>query len=209
MLKKEQLKTSCEQNGLYFCNSNFVETVAEVLNETPELINDDEELHTVVMSRMLSEHLDYREASEEDDEELDDRHSEMMAYRCGLCDAIAEHWVNGKYDELPADKWLDAANKDLADMLKLDALGSLADETLEYFSANWYDGEKITSKTLAEYLGKTKIIELHETSCAATFDDFWSEVNTYFSGSVLDGSPFEADNAHDYAKFTWDRYGDA
>jgi hypothetical protein len=94
-------------------------------------------------------------------------------------------------------------------MLKRDALGSLADEILEYFSAHWYDGEKITSKTLAEYLGKTKIIELHETSGAVTFDDFWNEVNTYFSGSVLDGSPFGAAEAEKYARFTWDRYGDA
>ena len=71
------------------------------------------------------------------------------------------------------------------------------------------DGEKITSKTLAEYLGKTKIIELHETSGAVTFEDFWSEVNTYFSGSVLDGSPFGAAEAETYAKFTWERYGDS
>ena len=158
---------------------------------------------------MLSEYLDYREASEEDDEPLDDRHSEMMEYRYSLCDALAKKWVDGDYAKLPADQWLDAANKDLADMLKRDALGSLADEILEYFTAHWYDGEKITSKTLAEYLGKTKIIELHETSGAVTFDDFWNEVNTYFSGSVLDGSPFGAAEAEKYARFTWDRYGDA
>ena len=30
----------------------------------------------------------------------------MMAYRWSLCDALAEKWVNGKYAELPADKWL-------------------------------------------------------------------------------------------------------
>ena len=191
MLSHKELNESCLQNGLYFCNDGYDNNRREVIDQSDEPLSD-EEVKLNTMSRMLSEHLDFREASEEDDEQLDDRHSEMMAYRWSLCDALAEKWVNGKYAELPADKWLDAANKDLASMLKRDALGSLADEVLEYFSAHWYDGEKITSKTLAEYL-----------------DDFWSEVNTYFSGSVLDGSPFEADNAHDYAKFTWDRYGDA
>lgn len=208
MLSHKELNESCLQNGLYFCNDGYDNNRREVIDQSDEPLSD-EEVKLNTMSRMLSEHLDFREASEESDEQLDDRHSEMMAYRWSLCDALAEKWVNGKYAELPADKWLDAANKDLASMLKRDALGSLADEILEYLTAHWYDGEKITSKTLAEYLGKTKIIELHETSGAVTFEDFWSEVNTYFSGSVLDGSPFEADNAFDYAKFTWDRYGDA
>lgn len=208
MLSHKELSKSCDDNGLYFCSDNYDNTLKETVEQNDEPLSD-EEAKTATMSRMLSEYIDYREASEEEDEQLDDRHSEMMEYRWSLCDAIAEKWVSGDYAKLPADKWLDAANKDLADMLKRDALGSLADEILEYFSAHWYDGEKITSKTLAEYLGKTKIIELHETSGATNFEDFWSEVNTYFSGSVLDGSPFEADNAFDYAKFTWDRYGDA
>lgn len=208
MLSHKELSKSCDNNGLYFCNDNYDNNRREVIDQNDEPLTD-EEVKVSTMSRMLSEHLDFREASEEDDENLDDRHSEMMAYRWSLCDALAEKWVNGAYAELPADKWLDAANKDLADMLKRDALGSMADEIIEYFSAHWHDGEKITSKTLAEYLGKTKIIELHENSSAITFEDFWNEVNTYFSGSVLDCSPFEADNAHDYAKFTWDRYGDA
>ena len=207
MLSHKKLNESCLKNGLYFCNDGYDNTRREVIEQNDEPLND-EEVKISTMSRMLSEYLDYREASEEDDEDLDDRHSEMMEYRYSLCDALAKKWVDGDYAKLPADQWLDAANKDLADMLKRDALGSLADEILEYFSAHWYDGEKITSKTLAEYLGKTKIIELHEASGAVTFDDFWNEVNTYFSGSVLDGSPFEADNAHDYAEFTWDRYGD-
>lgn len=208
MLSHKELNESCLQNGLYFCNDGYDNTRREVIEQNDEPLND-EEVKISTMSRMLSEYLDYREASEEDDEDLDDRHSEMMEYRYSLCDALAKKWVDGDYAKLPADQWLDAANKDLADMLKRDALGSLADEILEYFSAHWYDGEKITSKTLAEYLGKTKIIELHETSGAVTFDDFWNEVNTYFSGSVLDGSPFGAAEAEKYARFTWDRYGDA
>jgi hypothetical protein len=208
MLSHKELNESCLQNGLYFCNDGYDNTRREVIEQNDEPLND-EEVKISTMSRMLSEYLDYREASEEDDEPLDDRHSEMMEYRYSLCDALAKKWVDGDYAKLPADQWLDAANKDLADMLKRDALGSLADEILEYFTAHWYDGEKITSKTLAEYLGKTKIIELHETSGAVTFDDFWNEVNTYFSGSVLDGSPFGAAEAEKYAKFTWDRYGDA
>jgi len=208
MLSHKELNESCLQNGLYFCNDGYDNTRREVIEQNDEHLND-EEVKISTMSRMLSEYLDYREASEEDDEPLDDRHSEMMEYRYSLCDALAKKWVDGDYAKLPADQWLDAANKDLADMLKRDALGSLADEILEYFTAHWYDGEKITSKTLAEYLGKTKIIELHETSGAVTFDDFWNEVNTYFSGSVLDGSPFGAAEAEKYARFTWDRYGDA
>ena len=208
MLSHKELNNSCLQNGLYFCNDGYDNNRREVIDQNDEPLTD-EEVKVSTMSRMLSEHLDFREASEEEDEELDDRHSEMMAYRWSLCDAIAKLWVDGKYAELLAYKWLDAANKDLASMLKHDALGSLADEITEYFSTHWYDGEKITSKTLAEYLGKTKIIELHETSSAVNFDDFWNEVNTNFSGSVLDGSPFDAGNAHDYAKFTWDRYGDS
>jgi len=208
MLSHKELNESCLQNGLYFCNDGYDNTRREVIEQNDEPLND-EEVKISTMSRMLSEYLDYREASEEDDEPLDDRHSEMMEYRYSLCDALAKKWVDGDYAKLPADQWLDAANKDLADMLKRDALGSLTDEILEYFTAHWYDGEKITSKTLAEYLGKTKIIELHETSGAVTFDDFWNEVNTYFSGSVLDGSPFGAAEAEKYARFTWDRYGDA
>jgi len=208
MLSHKELNESCLQNGLYFCNDGYDNTRREVIEQNDEPLND-EEVKISTMSRMLSEYLDYREASEEDDEPLDDRHSEMMEYRWSLCDALAKKWVDGDYAKLPADQWLDAANKDLVDMLKRDALGSLADEILEYFSAHWYDGEKIASKTLAEYLGKTKIIELHETSGAVTFDDFWNEVNTYFSGSVLDGSPFDAADAEKYARFTWDRYGDA
>jgi hypothetical protein len=208
MLSHKELNESCLQNGLYFCNDGYDNTRREVIEQNDEPLND-EEVKISTMSRMLSEYLDYREASEEDDEPLDDRHPEMMEYRWSLCDALAKKWVDGDYAKLPADQWLDAANKDLADMLKRDALGSLADEILEYFSAHWYDGEKLTSKTLAEYLGKTKIIELHETSGAVTFDDFWNEVNTYFSGSVLDGSPFGAAEAEKYARFTWDRYGDA
>lgn len=208
MLSHKELSKSCDINGLYFCNDNYDNNRHEVIDKNDEPLTD-EEVKVSTMSRMLSEYLDYREASEEDDEQLDDRHSEMMEYRWSLCDALAKKWVDGDYANLPADQWLDAANKDLVDMLKRDALGSMADEIIEYFSAHWHDGEKITSKTLAEYLGKTKIIELHENSSAITFEEFWNEVNTYFSGSVLDGSPFEADNAHDYAKFTWDRYGDA
>lgn len=208
MLSHKELNESCLQNSLYFCNDGYDNNRREVIDQHDEPLSD-EEVKLYTMARMLSEHLDFREASEENDEQLDEHHSEMLEYRWSLCDALAKLWVDGKYAELPADKWLDAANKDLAGMLKRDALGSLADEILEYFSAHWYDGETITSKTLAEYIGKTKIIELHETSGAVTFDDFWNEVNTFFSGSVLDGSPFEADNAHDYAKFTWDRYGDS
>lgn len=208
MLSHKELSKSCDNNGLYFCNDDYDNTLTETIDQNDGPLTE-EEVKVSTMSRMLSEYLDYREASEEDDEPLDDHHSEMMEYRWSLCDALAKKWVDGDYAKLPADKWLDAANKDLVDMLKRDALGSMADEILEYFSAHWHDGEKITSKTLAEYLGKTKIIELHENSSAITFEEFWNEVNTYFSGSVLDGSPFEADNAHDYAKFTWDRYGDA
>lgn len=208
MLSHKELNESCVKNGLYFCNDDYDNTLTETIDQNDGPLTE-EEVKIPTMSRMLSEHLDYREASEEDDEPLDDHHSEMMEYRWSLCDALAKKWVDGDYAKLPADQWLDAANKDLVDMLKRDALGSMADEIIEYFSAHWHDGEKITSKTLAEYLGKTKIIELHENSSAITFEEFWNEVNTYFSGSVLDGSPFEADNAHDYAKFTWDRYGDA
>ena len=208
MLSHKELNESCLQNGLYFCNDGYDNNRSEVIEQSDEPLSD-EEVKLNTMSRMLSEHLDFREASEESDEQLDDRHSEMLEYRWSLCDALAKKWVDGDYAKLPVDQWLDAANKDLASMLKRDALGNMADEIGEYFADHWYDGEKITSKTLAEYLGKTKIIELHENSSAVTFEDFWNEVNTHFSGSVLDGSPFEADNAHDYAKFTWDRYGDA
>lgn len=208
MLTKEQLKTSCEQNGLYFCNSNFTETVADVLEEAPELINDDKELHIEVMSRMLSEHLDYGIASETEDEAVDgEKHSEMMAFRTDICDEIAQKWCDGDYKSLDPHKWLEQARKDCERLILEHYFGEQYNAVLGYI---WnQDNVKIEDAELAELVGRYQIIGLYEWTSADTADDFWSEVNTAFSGSVLDGSPFGAADAEKYARFTWDRYGDA
>lgn len=208
MLTKEQLKTSCEQNGLYFCNSGFTETVADVLEEAPELINDDKELHIEVMSRMLSEYLDYGPMSETDEEMEDgDKHSILMSMRADFCDDIAEQWVNGKYSGEPTGHWLKAAQKDLDAAVGRHYLGVNYEAAIEQL---WKpDGEKIQDEQLAEFIGRYKIIEIHHQSTATTFEEFWEEVNTSFSGYPCDGSPFGAAEAEKYAKFTWERYGDS
>ena len=192
----------------FFCNSNFEETVVDVLEENPELINDEDELKLTVMSRMLSEHLDYGPMSETNEEMEDgERHSILMSMRADFCDDIAEHWVNGKYSGEPTGYWLRAAQKDLDDAVCSHYLGVNYEAAIEQI---WKpDGEKIKDEQLAEFIGRYKIIEIHHQSTATTFDKFWEEVNISFSGYPLDGSPFGAAEAEKYARFTWDRYGDS
>lgn len=210
MLSQDELETSCIKNGIYFCNTGFRDTVAEVLSERPDLTDDSEELKLTVMSRMLSEYLDYGIASETEDEADDGcDHSEMMAFRADICDAIAQKWCTGAYQlsNTPIENWLNMANSDVERMVMEHYFGKLADLVTDQL---WgYDECKtIEYKPLATALGHTKIIEFYRHTAAKTADEFWDEVNTYFSGSVLDGSPFDAAEAEKYTRFTWDRYDD-
>lgn len=205
MLKHKELEQSCEANGLYFCNSNYDDNRVEVIETNPEL--SDEEIKLSTMSRMLSEHLDYGIASETDEEVEDgETHSEMMGFRADICDAIAQKWCDGDYKSLDPHKWLAEARKDCERMIIEHYFGEQYNAVLGYL---WNaENAKIEDAELAELVGRYQIIECYRQTSADTADDFWDEVNTTFSGSVLDGSPFGAAEAEKYARFTWERYGD-
>lgn len=208
-LTNEQLANSCRANGIYCINDNYETTRQEYIDETGNAVGDDDRDGKIaVMARMLDEYLDYGVVSETDDEADSDEHSDLMEFRDDLCFKIAEHWVDGKYSDKDAGKWLAAANADLADMLLKHYLGEFGNSVWSFITANWYDGEKITDKKFGQFVGRMKIIDLVDASAAADADEFADEVNTYFSGSVLDDvdTPFDAAEAMEYAKFTWERY---
>lgn len=208
-LTNEQLAKSCRANGIYFINDDYETARRDYIGETGnEVTDDDRDDKIAVMSRMLEEHLDYGVVSETDDEVDSDEHSDLMAFRADLCLEIAGNWVDGKYSDKAADKWLAAANADLADMLLMHYLGEFGNAVWGFITDNWYDGEKITDKKLGQYIGRMKIIDLVDGSSASDAEEFADEVNTYFSGSVLDdvNTPFDATEAMEYAKFTWERY---
>lgn len=211
-LTNEQLAKSCRANGIYFINDDYETARRDYIAETGNATEDgDRDDKIAVMARMLDEYLDYGVVSETDDEADSEEHSDLMAFRDDLCFEIAGNWVDGKYADKDADKWLKAANEDLADMLLKHYLGECGNSVWGFITANWYDGEKIVNKKFGQFVGRMKIINLYDGSSAADADEFADEVNTYFSGSVLDdvNTPFDATEAMEYAKFTWERYNDA
>ena len=208
-LTNEQLANSCRTNGIYFINDDYETTRQDYIDQTGIAVGDDNRDGKIaVMARMLEEHLDYGVVSETEDEKDSDEHSDLMEFRGDLCLEIAGNWVDGKYSDKAADKWLAAANADLADMLLKHYLGEFGNAVWDFITANWYDGEKIADKKFGQFVGRMKIIDLVDGSSAADAEEFADEVNTYFSGSVLDdvNTPFDATEAMEYAKFTWERY---
>lgn len=208
--QEKRIAKSCTVNGLYFCNGDYEETRREVIEEHNYNENLDEyDIEFDTMTRMLSEHLDYGPLSETYEETDDgDKHSRLLALRTDICANIAIAWIDGEYDTMgiPLEKWLAQAQKDCHDAVLRHYLGKLGEAVIEQL---WKpDGEKIHDEQLAEFIGRYKIIEIHRQSTATTFDEFWTEVNSSFSGYPLDGSPFDAAEAEKYARFTWDRYGD-
>ena len=208
--QEKRIAQSCTVNGLYFCNGDYEETRREVIEEHNYNENIDEyDIEFDTMTRMLSEHLDYGPLSETYDETEDgDKHSSLMALRADICADIASAWIDGEYEtmDIPVEQWLDQAQKDCHDAVLKHYLGEMGEAVIEQL---WKpDGDKIQDEQLAEFIGRYKIIEIHRQSTATTFDEFWTEVNTSFSGYPLDGSPFGTEEAEKYAKFTWERYGD-
>lgn len=93
---------------------------------------------------------------------------------------------------------------------QLNELIKTGGDALDYAAANldeiWYSGITIKNERIAEYIGRTKVAEFYQTTCAKDVEEFMSECSTGFSGTPIDGSPFTPDDSDDYAREYWDAH---
>jgi hypothetical protein len=90
------LRQFCERNNVTAlrCEQGFEATMQDVLDDNPDISAT--ELKTATMCRMLEENLDYGPLTETDDEADLPDHSDRMAARHDIIDAVAEGVVNGE-----------------------------------------------------------------------------------------------------------------
>lgn len=90
------LRQFCERGNVTAlrCEQGFEATMQDVLDDNPDISAS--ELKTATMCRMLEENLDYGPLAETDDEADLPDHSDRMAARHDIIDAVAEGVVNGE-----------------------------------------------------------------------------------------------------------------
>lgn len=90
------LRQFCERDNVTAlrCEQGFEATMQDVLDSNPDI--SAAELKTATMCRMLEENLDYGPLTETDDEADLPDHSDRMAARHDIIDAVAEGVVNGE-----------------------------------------------------------------------------------------------------------------
>ena len=216
MLSREQLIKSCKENHLtsLLCAQGYEATEEDVLNDNPELAEDDDtavypsqenqkerDLKEAVMIRMLQETLDFGPLMETDDETERDDHPERMEARCDIVEAIAERWVDGYFYTGKKKRELQLAQADCDAMVAKWYGAELLDDFVDEI---WDSGITIKNERIAEYIGRTKIAEFYQTTCAKDVEEFISECSTGFSGTPIDGSPFTRDDSDDYAREYWE-----
>ena len=76
----------------------------------------------------------------------------------------------------------------------------------EFVDEIWDSGITIKNARIAEYIGRTKVAEFYQTTCAKDVEEFISECSTGFSGTPIDGSPFTRDDSDDYAREYWEAH---
>lgn len=218
MLSREQLIKSCQENHLtsLLCEQGYEATEEDVLNDNPELAEDDDTavypspdcqkeraLKESVMTRMLQENLDFGPLMETDDETERDDHPERMEARCDIVEAIAERWVDGYFYTGKKKCELQLAQEDCNAMVAKWYGAELLDEFVDEI---WDSGITIKNARIAEYIGRTKVAEFYQTTCAKDVEEFISECSTGFSGTPIDGSPFTRDDSDDYAREYWEAH---
>lgn len=90
------LREICERGNItcLHCEQGFDATMDDVISDNPDMTVD--ELKVATMIRMLEENLDYGPLAETDDEADLPDHSERMAARADICEAVAQDFVDGK-----------------------------------------------------------------------------------------------------------------
>ena len=91
------LRQFCERNNVTAlrCEQGFEATMQDVLDDNPDISASD--LKTATMCRMLEENLDYGPLAETDGEADLPDHSDRMAARADICEAVAQDFVDGKF----------------------------------------------------------------------------------------------------------------
>lgn len=94
------LREICERENITClrCEQSFDATMDDVISDNPEMTVD--ELKVSTMIRMLEENLDYGPLAETDDETDLPDHSDRMAARADISEAIAQDFVDGKVTTL-------------------------------------------------------------------------------------------------------------
>jgi hypothetical protein len=196
------------------CGQGYEATEADVLADNPDLREDnlmheserfemEKTLKESTMFRMLIETLDYGPLMETDDETDRDDHPERMEARCDICDQIAERWVAGRYTGKRWKTELGLAQADCDELVSKWYGSELLDELVE---ALWDTGETIKNERIAEYVGRTKIAEFFQTTSAKDVEEFKDECSCGFSGTPIDGSPFDRDASDSYAEEYWEAH---
>ena len=90
------LREICERANItcLHCEQGFEATMDDVISDNPDMTVD--ELKVSTMIRMLEENLDYGPLAETDDEADLPDHSDRMAARADICEAVAQDFVDGK-----------------------------------------------------------------------------------------------------------------
>lgn len=90
------LREICERANItcLHCEQGFEATMDDVISDNPEMTVG--ELKVATMIRMLEENLDYGPLAETDDENDLPDHSDRMAARADICEAVAQDFVDGK-----------------------------------------------------------------------------------------------------------------
>lgn len=215
MLTRQQLIKSCEENHVTSlrCGQGYEATEADVLADNPDLHEDnlmheserfelEKTIKESTMFRMLVETLDYGPLMETDDETDRDDHAERMDARCDICDQIAERWVAGRYTG-KAKRELELAQADCHELVSKWYGSELLDEFIDEI---WNSETTIQSERIAEYVGRTKIAEFFLTTSAKDVEEFKDECSCGFSGTPIDGSPFDREASDSYAEEYWDAH---
>ena len=94
------LREICERENITClrCEQGFEATMEDVINDEPDMTVD--ELKIATMIRMLDENLDYGPLAETDDEADLPDHSDRMAARADISEAVAQDFVEGKVTTL-------------------------------------------------------------------------------------------------------------
>ena len=118
------------------------------------------------------------------------------------CDQIAERWVAGRYTG-KAKRELELAQADCDELVSKWYGFQLLDEFIDEI---WNSETTIQSERIAEYVGRTKIAEFFQTTSAKDVEEFKDECSCGFSGTPIDGSPFDRDASDSYAEEYWDAH---